>query len=140
MGEGKQQRYPGENPMRVTLKLRTRNTTQARTTNQATQYATLNGWLQAALDRGQITRTGDHLQRLGIQLPDGQQSWYGRHVAKAHRAEAGTDAPRAWVQHRTTARWIAVYVYAPDAPALTAGLWSYKATRPAAQRLYAEAA
>ncbi|MFE5582533.1 hypothetical protein [Kitasatospora sp. NPDC056531] len=126
--------------MRTTAKIRTRNTAQARDTNRATQYATLNGRYQAALDRGEIIRTGDHLQHLGIQLPDGQQSWYGRHVAKAHRATTGHDAHKAWVQHRTTARWIAVYVYAPDAPALTAGLWSYKATRPAAERLYAEAA
>lgn len=110
--------------MRVTAKLRT-----ARDTNRATQYATLNGRYQAMLQRGEITRTGDHLDRLGIQLPDGQQSWYGRHVAKAHRTTTGHDAPRAWVQHRTTGRWIAVHVYAPDAPALTAGLWSYKATR-----------
>lgn len=126
--------------MRATVKLRTRNTRQATAVGKHAQYATLNGWLQAALDRGTITRTGDHLDRLGIQLPDGQQSWYGRHVAKAHRAEVGADAPRVWVQHRTTARWIAVFVYTPDAPALTAGLWSYKATRPAAQRLYTEAA
>ncbi|MFD4394673.1 hypothetical protein [Kitasatospora sp. NPDC058478] len=126
--------------MRVTIKIRARNTTQARDTTRATQYATLNGRLQAALDRGDLTRTGDHLTHLGIQLPDGQQSWYGRHVAKAHRATTGHDARRAWVQHRTTSRWIAVYVYAPDAPALTTGLWSYKATRAAAERLYAEAA
>lgn len=126
--------------MRATTKIRTRNTQQARQTGRHIQYATINGRLQAALDRGQIIRTGDHLTSLGIQLLDGQQSWYGRHVAKAHRTTTGHDAPRAWVQHRTTARWIAVYVYTPDAPALTAGLWSYKATRSAAQRLYSEAA
>ncbi|MFG2913329.1 hypothetical protein ACGF0D_10620 [Kitasatospora sp. NPDC048298] len=126
--------------MRATIKIRVRNTRQARQASRHIQYATLNGWFQAALDRGQIIRTGDMLDRLGIQLPDGQQSWYGRHVAKAHRASTGHDAPRAWVQHRTTGRWIAVYVYTPDAPALTAGLWSYKATRPAAERLYTEAA
>jgi hypothetical protein len=126
--------------MRATAKIRTRNTSQARQVGRHIQYATLNGRYQAALDRGHIIRTGDHLQHLGIQLPDGQQSWYGRHVAKAHRAATGHDAPRAWVQHRTTHRWIAVYVYAPDAQALTAGLWSYKATRPAAERLYTEAA
>ncbi|MFE6500744.1 hypothetical protein [Kitasatospora sp. NPDC057738] len=126
--------------MRTTAKTRTRNTTQARDTNRATQYATLNGRLQAMLQRGDITRTGDHLDRLGIQLPDGQQSWYGRHVAKAHRATTGRDAYKAWVQHRTTGRWIAVYVYTPDAQALTAGLWSYKGTRPYAAELSTEAA
>ncbi|WP_224274036.1 hypothetical protein [Streptomyces sp. LS1784] len=126
--------------MRTTAKTRTRNTNQARQAGRHIQCATLNGRYQAALDRGQIIRTGDHLTRLGIQLPDGQQSWYGRHVAKAHRAVTGHDAHRAWVQHRTTNRWIAVYVYAPDAPALTAGLWSYKATRPYAAALFTEAA
>jgi len=86
------------------------------------RYATLNGDLHGAI------RTGDMLDRLGITLPDGQQSWYGRHVAKAYRAQHGTDAPKAWVRHRTTGRWIRVFVYAPADPALMTGLRSYKAT------------
>lgn len=88
-----------------------------------TAYAILNAGLAG------LIRTGDMLDRLGIDLPDGQASWYGRHVAKAYRAANGEDAPRAWVRHRTTGRRIRVFVYAPADPALLAGLRSYKATR-----------
>ncbi|MEV7770480.1 hypothetical protein [Kitasatospora sp. NPDC086791] len=88
-----------------------------------TAYAILDGDLRGAI------RTGDMLDRLGIQLPDGQASWYGRHVAKAYRAaHNGQDAPRAWVRHRTTGRWIHPFVYAANDPALIEGLFSYKAT------------
>jgi hypothetical protein len=126
----------------ATAKLRRRNTTQAHGANRHTQYATLNGKLQAQLNRGAIIRTGDILTALGLgDLPDGQQSWYGRHVAKAYRTSAGTDARRAWVQHRTTGRWITVYVYSPTDPALTTALYTYKATREAlAATDYTEAA
>jgi hypothetical protein len=94
-------------------------------------YATLNGQIGAQLADGRLIRTGDLLDRLGADdLPDGQKSWYGRHVAKAYRAaHLGEDAPRAWVQHRTTGRWIQVYVYAPTDPALYAALRIYKGTR-----------
>jgi hypothetical protein len=118
--------------MKATAKLRHRNTTTATQANTHTQYATLNGRYQAQLTRGAIIRTGDILTALGLDtLPDGQQSWYGRHVAKAYRTSTGSDARRAWVQHRTTGRWIAVYVYSPADPALTTALYSYKATREA---------
>jgi hypothetical protein len=128
--------------MKATAKLRHRNTNQARTTNTHIQYATLNGKLQAQLTRGAIIRTGDILTALGLgNLPDGKQSWYGRHVAKAYRTSTGSDGRRAWVQHRTTGRWIAVYVYSPADPALTTALYSYKATREAlAAADYTEAA
>jgi hypothetical protein len=128
--------------MNATAKLRRRNTGQARTTNTHTQYASLNGKLQAQLTRGAIIRTGDILTALGLgDLPAGKQSWYGRHVAKAYRTSTGSDARRAWVQHRTTGRWIAVYVYSPADPALTTALYSYKATREAlATADYTEAA
>ncbi len=127
--------------MKATAKLRHRNTTQARTTNRHTQYATLNGHLQAQLTRGAIIRTGDILTALGLTLPDGQQSWYGRHTAKAYRTTTGTNPRRAWVQHRTTSRWIQVYVYSPADPALTTALYTYKATRDAlAATSYTEAA
>lgn len=94
-------------------------------------YATLNGDIGAQLADGRLIRTGDLLDRLGADdLPDGQKSWYGRHVAKAYRAmHLGEDAPRAWVQHRTTGHWIQVFVYAPTDPALYAGLRTYKGTR-----------
>ncbi|MGW2371757.1 hypothetical protein [Kitasatospora sp. NPDC001683] len=86
-------------------------------------FAILNGQLNG------LIRTGDMLDRLGIQLPDGQSSWYGRHVAKAYRAaHDGQDAPKAWVRHRTTGRWIHVFVYAANDPALLTGLRTYKAT------------
>ncbi|MFB7908139.1 hypothetical protein ACFC1T_17040 [Kitasatospora sp. NPDC056076] len=88
-----------------------------------TAYEILNGQLNG------LIRTGDMLDRLGIQLPDGQQSWYGRHVAKAHRtAHNGQDAPKAWMRHRTTGRWIHVFVYSPTDTALITGLNTYKAT------------
>jgi hypothetical protein len=93
-------------------------------------YATLNGELGAQLADGRLIRTGDFLiEHGGGDLPDGKQAWFGRHVAKAYRAAHGHDAPRAWAQHRTTGRWIKVHVYAPDEPALYAGLRSYKGTR-----------
>jgi hypothetical protein len=130
------------NIVKATAKLRHRNTTQARTANTHTQYATLNGKLQAQLTRGAIIRTGDILTALGLgDLPDGKQSWYGRHAAKAYRTARGLDPRRVWVQHRTTARWIAVYVYSPADPALTTALYTYKATREAlAAADYTEAA
>ncbi|WP_052509098.1 hypothetical protein [Kitasatospora griseola] len=89
-----------------------------------------------------LIRTGDMLDRLGIQLSDGQQSWYGRHVAKSYRnANGGQDAPKAWTRHRTTGRWIRVFVYQPADPALLAGLRTYKATNSlVSQADYAEAA
>jgi hypothetical protein len=96
----------------------------------------------AVFGLGQLIRTGDMLERLGISLSDGQQSWYGRHVAKAYRAQHdGQDAPKAWVRHRTTGRWIRVFVYSPTDPALLAGLRSYKATADlVSQASFAEAA
>jgi hypothetical protein len=128
--------------VKATAKLRHRTTAAARTANLHTQYATLNGHYQAQLQRGAIIRTGDILAALGLgDLPDGKQSWYGRHAAKAYRTARGTDPRRAWVQHHTTSRWIAVYVYSPTDPALTTALYTYKATREAlAATNYTEAA
>ncbi|MGW3072344.1 hypothetical protein [Kitasatospora sp. NPDC001132] len=107
-------------------KLIRRTITAIRTTAQigvGVAYKILNGQLNGHI------RTSDMLNRLGIQLPDGQQSWYGRHVAKAYRAaHGGQDAPKAWVRHRTTSRWIHVFVYEASDPALITGLFTYKAT------------
>lgn len=95
----------------------------------------------AVFGPGLLIRTGDMLDRLGIQLPDGQASWYGRHVAKAYREANGQDAPKAWTRHRTTGRWIRVFVYAANDPALIEGLRSYKATNSlVSQASFAEAA
>lgn len=94
------------------------------------RYAALSGEIAALIAAGRLIRTGDLLDRLGADLPDGQRSWFGRHVAKAYRAaHLGVDAVRVWAQHRTTGRWIHVHVYRPADPALFAGLASYKATR-----------
>ncbi|MFD8545598.1 hypothetical protein [Streptomyces sp. NPDC059649] len=94
------------------------------------RYAALSGEIAALVAAGRLVRTGDVLDRLGADLPDGQRSWYGRHVAKAYcAAHLGADAIRVWAQHRTTGRWIHVHVYRPTDPALYAGLASYKATR-----------
>ncbi|MFD9630073.1 hypothetical protein [Streptomyces violascens] len=100
-------------------------------TSRGLNYAALNGDIGNQLADGRLIRTGDLLEQLGGgDLPDGVQSCYGRHVAKAYRAaHEGHSAQRAWVQHRTTGRWIHVYVYAPTDPALYAGLRSYKGTR-----------
>lgn len=119
-----------------------RNTlrTAARTT-KALGYRTLSGLIAIHVDAGRLIRTGDFLNRIGgSDLPDGQQSWFGRHVAKAYRAATGREPLRVWAQHRTTGRWIHVAVYGPIDPALYAGLRSYKATRHLLPALYAEAA
>ncbi|NUP53387.1 MAG: hypothetical protein HOW97_39605 [Catenulispora sp.] len=125
MGDEGSSRHPkGRNSMTAKArKLIRRIITTVRSLGEDIRHATLNGDLHGAI------RTGDMLDRFGIQLPDGQQSWYGRHVAKAYRAaHNGQDAPRAWVRHRTTGRWIHVFVYSPTDPALITGLRTYKAT------------
>lgn len=113
------------------LRVIRRSIAAALRTSRPVAYATLNGDIGTQLADGRLIRTGDILDRLGAgDLPDGKQSWYGRHVAKAYRAaHDGQDAPRAWVQHRTTGRWIHVHVYDPAEPALYAGLRAYKGTR-----------
>lgn len=105
-------------------------------TAKALAYRTLSGIVAALVDAGRLVRTGDILNRVGGgDLPDGQQSWYGRHVAKAHRAaHDGAEPIRVWAQHRTTGKWIHVFVYVPADPALLTGLRNYKATRHLADR------
>lgn len=126
----------------VNAKLRRRTQAAARTATKALQYRAISGTVAVLVDNGQLIRTGDALDRFGgNNLPDGQRSWYGRHVAKAYRTAHGGDTVRVWTQHRTTGKWIHVYVYNPADPALLAGLRSYKATRDLADRaLYSEAA
>lgn len=128
--------------MLVTAKLRRRTQAAARTTIKALNYRAISGIVASLVDNGQLIRTGDALDHFGgADLPDGQKSWYGRHVAKAYRKTHGGDAIRVWTQHRTTGKWIHVFVYNPVDPALFAGLAAYKATRHLADRLaYAEAA
>ena len=128
--------------MIATAKLRRRTNAAARTAVKALRYRPITGIVAVLVDQGRLVRTGDVLDRFGgADLPAGQQSWYGRHVAKAYRNAHGGDAIRVWSQHRTTGKWIHVYVYAPADPALLAGLRAYKATRHLADRaLYTEAA
>ena len=115
--------------------------TAARTTTKALGYRVLSGQIAADVETGRLIRTGDLLQRLGADLPDGQASWYGRHTAKAYRAaNLGADAIKVWAQHRTTGRWIHVHVYSPTDPALYAALQTYKATRHLVASDFTEAA
>ncbi|MFF7022994.1 hypothetical protein ACFY97_18575 [Streptomyces klenkii] len=125
--------------MKVTIR---RTITAARTTTKPLAYRTLSGQIAHLVDTGHLVRTGDILDRLGADnLPDGQRSWYGRHVAKAYRAtHLGADAIKVWAQHRTTGKWIHIHVYAPTDPALCTALQTYKATRHLTQALFTEAA
>ena len=127
----------------MTAATRTRRNTlrTATRTAKALGYRTLSGLVVVAVEAGKLIRTGDFLQRIGgSDLPDGQQSWYGRHVAKAYRAATGSEPLRVWAQHRTTGKFIHVMVYGAIDPALYAGLRSYKATRHLLASSYAEAA
>lgn len=128
--------------MLATAKLRRRTQAAARTATKALYYRAISGIVAVLVDAGRLVRTGDALDRFGgNDLLDGQKSWYGRHVAKAYRKVHGGDAIRVWTQHRTTGKWIHVYVYAPADPALLAGLANYKGTRHLADRAaFAEAA
>jgi hypothetical protein len=115
--------------------------TEARTTTKALGYRVLSGQIAADVETGRLIRTGDLLDRLGADLPDGQRSWFGRHTAKAYRAaHLGADAIKVWAQHRTTGRWIHVHVYQPTDPALYTALQTYKATRHLVASNYTEAA
>jgi hypothetical protein len=110
-------------------------------TSRALGYRTLSGLIAAAVEAGRLIRTGDFLDRIGgNDLPDGKKSWFGRHVAKAHRAATGTEPVKVWAQHRTTGKWIHVHAYGPIDEALYVGLRSYKGTRHLLAGTYAEAA
>ena len=110
-------------------------------TSRALGYRTLSGHIAAAVEHGRLIRTGDFLQRIGGgDLPDGQQSWFGRHVAKAYRTATGSEPLKVWAQHRTTGRWIHVMVYGPIDEALYEGLFSYKGTQHLLASNYSEAA
>ncbi|NUP39495.1 MAG: hypothetical protein HOY76_21410 [Streptomyces sp.] len=127
----------------MTAATRTRRNTlrTAARTAKALNYRTLSGPIAALVDTGRLIRTGDFLQRIGgHDLKDGEQSWFGRHVAKAYRAATGTEPLRVWAQHRTTGKWIHVMVYGPMDPALYTGLRSYKGTRHLLPALFTEAA
>ena len=93
----------------MTAATRTRRNTLrvAVTTSRALGYRTLSGIIASWVTTGRLIRTGDFLDRIGgSDLPDGQQSWYGRHVAKAYRAANGSEPLKVWARHRTTGRYV----------------------------------
>ena len=119
-----------------------RNTLRTAThTSHALGYRTLSGIIASHVATGRLIRTGDFLHRIGgSDLPDGKQSWYGRHVKKAYIAATGRTPLRVWAQHRTTGKWIHVHVYGAIDPALYAGLDSYKGTQHLLRSSFSEAA
>lgn len=94
-------------------------------------YALLNGTaIQQILNTGDLVTVNTILDGLGVgdDFKDGFRAWAGRHIAQAYRV-ANHGAPiRAWVRHRTTGRWIHVFVYCPGDTAITAGLRTYSRT------------
>jgi hypothetical protein len=113
----------------------------AAATAKALGYRTLSGLIAAAVEAGRLIKTGDFLDRIGGgDLKDGVKSWFGRHVAKAYRAANGGDAVKVWAQHRTTGKWIRVFVYGPIDEALYEGLFAYQGTQHLLASSYAEAA
>ena len=108
-----------------------RNTIRTAThTSRALGYRTLSGIIAAHVEQGRLVRTGDFLDRVGGgDLKDGQKAWFGRHVAKAYRAQHGGDTVKVWAQHRTTGKFIHVYAYGVVDEALYEGLFAYKGTQ-----------
>jgi hypothetical protein len=108
---------------------------------RALGYTTLSGRIAADVAAGRLILVRDFLDRVGGgDLPDGQQSWFGRHAKKAFVAATGRAPLMVWARHRTTGRWIHVAAYSPLDPALYAALRSYKGTRHLLASDYAEAA
>lgn len=127
--------------MLTTAKLRRRTQTAARTAVKALYYRAISGDIAALVDNGRLVRTGDILERLGAaDLKDGYKSHYGKHVAKAYRAARETEPVRVWAQHRTTGKWVHVFVYSPFEIALYIGLVTYKRTAHLARPAFFQAA
>ena len=119
-----------------------RNTLRTAThTSRALGYRTLSGIVAAHVEAGRLVKTGDFLERIGGgDLKDGQKAWFGRHVAKAYRAQHGGDTVKVWAQHRTTGRWIHVFAYGVVEDALYTALDTYKGTRHLLADTYARCA
>jgi hypothetical protein len=96
-------------------------------------YHLLNGHhIQQWLNNGDLITTNTWLDQNGAEpdFLDGYRSWYGRAVASSYRARHnGQNPARAWVRHRTTGRWIHVFVYFRNDPSLIAGAAAYHRTR-----------
>lgn len=113
----------------------------AMTMPKALRYRALSGIIASRVATGRLIKTGDFLDRIGgSDLPDGQKSWFGRFVKKAYRAQHGHDPIKVWAQHRTTGRWIHVFVYGAIDEALYAGLRNYKGTQHLLADMYARCA
>ncbi|MFE4420421.1 hypothetical protein [Streptomyces sp. NPDC056817] len=126
--------------MNVAAQIRRTHTAAQRIT-KALAYRARSGQIAADVEAGSLIRTGDILDRLGASdLKDGYQSWYGKHVKKAHIAANGAEPVRCWVQHRTSGKWIHVHVYNPFDIALYIGLATYKRTAHLAQPAFYQAA
>lgn len=127
--------------MNATAKIRRRTQAAARTVVKALYYRAISGDIAVLVDTGRLVRTGDILARLGASdLKDGYQSHYGKHVAKAYRTATDTEPTRCWVRHRTTGRYVHVFVYSPYDIALYIGLVTYKRTAHLAQPAFFQAA
>lgn len=127
----------------MTAATRTRRNTlrAAARTSRALGYRTLSGLIASWVATGRLIRTGDFLDRIGGgDLKDGQKAHFGRHVAKAYRAQHGTEPVRVWTQHRTTGKWIHVFVYGVVDEALYEALTTYKGTRHILADTYARCA
>ena len=97
----------------------------------AVAFALLNGRaIQQMLDLGQLVTVNTIVDELGADdtLLDGLRSWAGRHIASMYRLLNGRSPLKAWVRHRTTGRWIHVFVYCPGEAAIEKGLRSYPRT------------
>jgi len=128
-------------PMTAATRTRRNTLRTAAATTKALAYRTLSGLIATLVEAGKLIRTGDFLNRVGgSDLPDGVQSWFGRHVAKAYRAATGSEPLKVWARHRTTGRFVHVMVYGPIDDALYAGLRTYKGTRHLLASSYTEAA
>jgi hypothetical protein len=107
--------------------------TLARSLTPAAVYHLINGrQTQQWLDSGDLITTNTWLDQNGAEpdFRDGYRSWYGRAVASAYRhSHHGQNPPKAWVQHRTTGRWIHVFVYHHTDRALIVGAAAYARTR-----------
>ncbi len=94
-------------------------------------FRLLNGVaIQRMLDAGDLVTVNTILDGLGVgaDFKDGYRSWAGRHIAQAYRVANQRQPLKAWVQHRTTGRWIFVYCYTPGDESITAGLRNYPRT------------
>lgn len=141
MMESSQGTTEGDHEMNAATRTRRNTLRVAVTTSRALGYRTLSGIVAALVETGRLVRTGDFLSRIGGgNLPDGQQSWFGRHAAKAYRAANGAEPLKVWARHRTTGRYVHVNVYGVVDDALYAGLQSYKATRHLLADMYARCA